>query len=94
MDFIVDTDEEYFDYSNWVFPQAQNLVQSRTITNGVVSQIHKLTAQDLAQGSFVSNGVVTISVTATHLNDVSIEGSVPAVNKVLTATSTTTADWL
>ncbi len=110
MDFIVDTDVEYFDFSNTVF-----LFQTQNVTNGLISQIHKLTGQELTQTDSLSSGLITqihnlegqslsqsqsvsngvIIITAQYLNTVNVEAGNPIVaGQVLTATSQTTAEWI
>ncbi len=47
------------DYTNQVFPHAQNLIQVQSATNGVITQVHKLAGQNVNQTRLVSNGLIT-----------------------------------
>lgn len=88
------TNYEEVDLSYWLRLLAQDSVQNQSVTNGVITQEHNLVGNNLAQSQTSSNGSVDVIIQATHLNNVSMQTSVPITDKVLTATSSTTADWL
>ncbi len=87
MDFIVDTDEEYFDYTNQRFFGGADLTQSRSITNGLLHQIHKLLAQNLANTSQVNEGIIKqihkLLVQDLSRNSLISSGTISQIHKLL-----------